>query len=370
MSLVLTWGARIPTVRIGRVAGQYGKPRSSPVETVNGEEIKSFKGDNINGFEATAESREHDPNRLVEAHFHSACTLNYLRALIQAGYADLHHAKHWDLGYVQDSSRREEYEGIATRIIDSLDFMEACGQPQADVLNRVDFFTSHEGLVLDYESAVTKDFSNAHYNTGAHFLWIGDRTRQLDAAHIEYFRGITNPIGCKVGPSMKPQELIDLITTLDPKNTPGKVTLISRMGVEKVDTLLPPLVRAVSEAGLKVVWICDPMHGNTHQTADKIKTRSFDAVLEEFMKTFEIHAKNGMYRLLSLSLSLSFSYTLSVFVIAPFSSLSPLFLFHFLPLSHPPLSLSFHLSNHHPPLPSQSTNNQQTNRLQTRWCPL
>lgn len=294
MSLVLVWGARIPTLRIGRVAGQYGKPRSSPTETVNGREMVCFKGDNINGFDATDQAREHDPKRLVEGHFHSACTLNYIRALIKSGYADLHHARAWDLGFVQDSTRRTQYAEISSRILDSLDFMKTVGVDESSsAVGTVDYFTSHEGLVLDYEAAVTKRSNDRYYNVGSHFIWIGDRTRQLDGAHIEYFRGIANPIGVKVGPSMKPEELVQLIRKLDPHNEPGRITLISRFGTEKVQAHLPALVKAVQDAQLRVLWICDPMHGNTHKTASGLKTRSFDAILEELIQTFHIHNRLG-----------------------------------------------------------------------------
>lgn len=304
MSLVLVWGAKIPTVRIGRVAGQYGKPRSSPTEKVttlddDGEEqqavIPSYKGDNINGFEATAEERRHNPERLVQAYFHSAATLNYIRALIKGGYADLHQARHWDLGYVVNLERRKEYSDIAARIRDSLDFMDACGAGNSSAIGTVDYFTSHEGLVLDYEAGLTREYNGRHYNTSAHYVWIGDRTRQLDGAHIEYFRGIANPIGIKVGPTMKPDEIVPLVRAVSPDNEPGRVTLITRMGAKRVAELLPPIVRAVREANLEVVWVCDPMHGNTHTTDGGIKTRHYDAILEEVMATFRLHIELGTH---------------------------------------------------------------------------
>lgn len=295
MSLVLVWGAKIPTVRIGRVAGQYGKPRSKPTEVVGGQEIPSYKGDNINGFEATAEARRHDPRRLVDAYFHSAATLNYIRALIKGGYADLHQARHWDLGYVVNLERRKEYSDIAARIRDSLDFMDACGAGNSSAIGTVDYFTSHEGLVLEYEAGLTRQYAGRHYNTSAHYVWIGDRTRQLDGAHVEYFRGIANPIGIKVGPTMRADEIVPLVRALSPDNEPGRVTLITRMGAKRVAELLPPIVRAVKEAGLRVVWVCDPMHGNTHATEKGIKTRHYDAILEEILTTFRTHIELGTH---------------------------------------------------------------------------
>ena len=306
MSLILTWGARIPTVRIGRVAGQYGKPRSSPIEKLpnGGGTIPSFKGDNINGFEATAESRAHDPHRLIEGHFHSAATLNYIRALIKGGYADLHQSKQWDLGGVVDRDKRTRYQEITKQIVDGLDFMEITGiqSRSQSAVKEVDFFTSHEGLVLDYESAVTKHVPNhlqrsTFYNLGAHFLWIGNRTRALDGAHVEYFRGIRNPIGIKVDADMTGGELITLLDRLDPAKEPGKITLITRFGADKIWSDLPKLIQAVQNAGRQytTVWACDPMHGNTYTSSNGLKTRSFDAILAELKGTFEVHEQYGSH---------------------------------------------------------------------------
>jgi 3-deoxy-7-phosphoheptulonate synthase len=293
MSLILTWGARIPTCRIGRVAGQYSKPRSSPTEVVDGKEILSFKGDNINKYAATEEARQHDPERLVDGHFHSACTLNYIRTLLRSGYANLRNARGWDLGYDSTWQHRAEYEDLSNRILESLDFMDACGANDMQSLSTVDFFTSHEGMVLDYESAVTEQRGTDFYNTGAHFLWIGDRTRDLDGAHIEYFRGICNPIGMKVGPTTDPDELIKVVKLLNPNNELGRITLITRLGAGHVEELLPPVIRKVRDAGLAVVWICDPMHGNTHKTSAGIKTRNVEDVFAELVETFQCHIDLG-----------------------------------------------------------------------------
>jgi len=331
MSLVLIWGSRKPVVRIGRIAGQYGKPRSKPTETVNGEEMSTFKGDNVNALEATVEARTPDPKRLMEGYFRSAATLNYIRALTTGGFAGLHNAEHWELDFIKDVKLREAYEAITKRLLSSLDFLKVVGGEHKTTDN-VDFFTSHEGLVLDLEEAMTRPFSNfsgvkrsknngtieskkvngeknvedtkkekkeaknnmnSYYNAGAHFLWIGNRTRQLDGAHVEYFRGILNPIGVKVGPKMDPVELVKLIKVLDPKNEPGKVTLITRMGHKNVAKCLPPLIAAVQKAELKVNWICDPCHGQTRKTKDNIKTRDFSEILLELQNTALIHLESG-----------------------------------------------------------------------------
>lgn len=294
MSLVLTWGARMPTVKLGRVAGQYGKPRSSPTEVLPcGEVINSFKGDNVNGFQPDKASRQHDPSRLVDAHFYSAATLNHIRAIIKGGLADLHNLQTWDLNYVKSVVRRERYEAITCRISDSLDFMRSIGiDTKTEQIKQVDFFCSHEGLLLDYEAACTTVTpSGEAYDLSAHFLWIGERTRQLDGAHVEFFRGLANPIGVKVGPTTKPEELVALLDALNPAREVGKVTIITRFGARKVATVLPHLIKAVQDAGLSgiVVWACDPMHGNTFAVEGGLKTRAFDDILEELTSTFNIH---------------------------------------------------------------------------------
>jgi len=290
MSLVVTHGARTPTVRIGRLAGQFAKPRSSDVEIIDGEEFPSYRGDNVNGFEKA--QRQPDPNRLVEGYFHSAATINYARVVIAEGLADLRHADAWDMGFVKNERRRKEYHDISTQIVKAMNFIETCGVALDPVLKSVDMFISHEGLHLAYEEAMTVKAPNGkYYNTGTHFLWIGDRTRQLDHAHVEYFRGIANPIGVKVGPSTKADELVSLIKKLwpNPEADPGKITLISRFGAENVSKMLPPILKAIQAAKLPVLWVCDPMHGNTTTAASGHKTRNFDSVLKEVEECINVH---------------------------------------------------------------------------------
>lgn len=294
MSLVLVWGARMPTVRVARMAGQFAKPRSSDTEVVDGDVVPSFRGENINGFEK--ENRTPDPNRLLEGYFHSAATLNYGRLLVASGFADIHDAGKWDFGFVQASTRREEYQHMVQQITDSLQFVHMCGVgTDNNHLKTVDLFISHEGLELGYEETMTREIDGKFYNVGTDFLWIGDRTRQLDHAHIEYFRGIENPIGIKVGPSMPPSELVPLIRKLwrDPENNPGKITLITRYGNGKVASLLPKHIEAVKEAGLKVIWSCDPCHGNTVTAENGYKTRPFDRIFGELKQTIEVHRRMG-----------------------------------------------------------------------------
>ena len=293
MSLVLTWGARIPVIRMGRMAGQYAKPRSKDTETIDGLELPSYRGDNINSSAPNADERAADPRRLLQAYFHSAATLNYTRALVDGGFADLHHPQHWDLGFVRSSTNRAEYEDIVSRIRDAIDFVESTGVRSTTSLKMVELFCSHEGLLLDYEEAMTKKVAEKWYNLGAHSLWIGDRTRQLGGAHVEYFRGLENPIGIKAGPSMDPSELVELITKLEPANQPGRITVITRLGANIVAESLPPLIKAVSEAGRVVTWVCDPMHGNTISTSEGLKTRDYDAVLTELEEAFKAHATCG-----------------------------------------------------------------------------
>lgn len=269
MSLVLIWGSNKPVVRMARMAGQYAKPRSSPMETVNGKQIPSFRGDILNGF--PEEERAVDPGRLVQAYFHSAATSNYVRAQISSGIADLQHPLDWGLGHVRDEELQQKYQSIVSSITDSLRFMHTIGADTAGPLHTVDLFTSHEGLVLEYEEALTRRLRHPYdhpsrngqgwYNTGAHFLWIGDRTRQIDGGHVEYFRGLENPIGIKVGPSMKNDELIELLDIVNPKKEIGKVTLITRYGEDKVEKILGPHIDTVKKSGHIVIWQCDPMHG-------------------------------------------------------------------------------------------------------------
>jgi len=291
--LVLTWGGRIPVIRVGRMGGQYAKPRSKDTEVIDGVELPSFRGEHVNGIEATLEARRPNPERLVEAYFHSSATLNYARALLDGGFADLHHPQHWDLGFVRSHNNRANYEAMLESILDALDFVESTGVTGSAALKTVELFASHEGLLMPYEQAQTAQVDDRWYNLGAHMLWIGDRTRQLDGAHVEYFRGIENPVGVKVGPTMKPDELVELLEALEPENRAGRMTLITRMGAEKVQAHLPPLIEAVQKAGRTVVWSCDPMHGNTIATGVGVKTRNFDHISEELNETFAVHDSIG-----------------------------------------------------------------------------
>lgn len=293
MSLVLTWGARIPIIRVGRMAGQFAKPRSSDTETINGTEMPSYRGDNVNAITPDLAARQPDPQRLVKAYHLSAATLNYARALVDGGFADLHHPQHWDLGFVRSQSHRAEYEDMVERIRDAIDFLESTGVRGTSALRTVELFSSHEGLLLDYEEALTEKVGDSYYNLGAHFLWIGDRTRNLGDAHLEYFRGIENPIGIKVGKQMQPNELVEIINEVEPANRAGRITLISRIGAADVREALPPLIAAVREAGRNVAWSCDPMHGNTTTTDSGLKTRDYDCILAELKAAFELHANQG-----------------------------------------------------------------------------
>ena len=379
MSLVLTWGARIPTLRIARMAGQFAKPRSKEMEVVNGVEMLAFRGDNVNSFDTSA--RTPDPTRLVDGYFHSAATLNYARAVLASGLADLNAASHWDLGFVQDETHRRQYNEMVDRILSALDFMRVCGVADEAALKTAAVYMSHEGLQLCYEEALTRPSinlnsntsrnsrvgsvtvntsatvpsssstsittstsaintstettttpvhppaahantyqSHAHqisspsslhslslttptnpntrwYNLGTHFLWIGDRTRQIDHAHIEYFRGIQNPVGIKAGPTSDPNEIVAIIHRLwpNPRALPGKIVIITRMGANNVRSKLPALITAIYNAGFTspVVWTCDPMHGNTRVSSNNYKTRDFDDILAELKHTFEIHREMG-----------------------------------------------------------------------------
>jgi 3-deoxy-7-phosphoheptulonate synthase len=299
MAVVLTYGASVPVVKMGRMAGQFAKPRSSDTETVGGETLPSYRGDIINGPDFTPEARIPDPVRMEQGYFQSAGTLNLLRAFATGGYADLHEVHRWNLGFVARSPASDRYRDLSSRIDETLGFMAACGVTSQSTpqIRETDFFTSHEALLLPYEQALTRVDSTTGdwYACSAHFLWIGDRTRQPDGAHVEFLRGVKNPIGLKVGPTTSVDDLLRLIDILNPKNAPGRLTLISRMGVEKVERLLPPLLRAVRREGRKVVWLCDPMHGNTITTAAKVKTRSFEAILSEVRGFFDAHAAEGTW---------------------------------------------------------------------------
>ncbi|EEP77633.1 phospho-2-dehydro-3-deoxyheptonate aldolase [Uncinocarpus reesii 1704] len=321
MSLILIWGANKPVIRIARIAGQFAKPRSSPLETVNGVTMPAFRGDNVNGFDATPESRKPDPSRLVSAYFHSAATLNYARSTLSSGFADLHSPLDWGLGHVATPSIKEDYERIVSRVTDSLRFMQTVGLDTDRGIETVDFYVSHEGLMLEYEQSLTrllkhplkalptqdnkdtpqllkvhpKPAPSGYYATSAHFLWIGDRTRQLDGAHVEFFRGICNPIGIKIGPTMQPDELVSLLNVVNPDREIGKVTLISRYGASKIAEYLPAHIKAVQASGHVPVWQCDPMHGNTRATPSGVKTRRFTDILSELKQALEIHRSLGSY---------------------------------------------------------------------------
>jgi 3-deoxy-7-phosphoheptulonate synthase len=291
MSVVLAYGARRPVVRVGRIAGQYAKPRSSNTEVIEGVELPVFRGDNINSFEPSVDGRQPDPQRLLQSYHTASMTLNYIRAMINGGFADLHHPEAWDLSFVKEGDLHARYKKIVANIQDAVSFMSTFGGIKEDRLSQVDFFTSHEGLLLGFEESMTRhiDHDGKYYNLGAHMLWIGDRTRQLDHAHIEYFRGISNPLGIKWGPSADPQEMTEVIEALNPNNEEGRIVLITRFGDGKVEASLPAAIEAVQKKGLNVLWSSDPMHGNVIKTTEGIKTRNFDAILGELKSCFEIH---------------------------------------------------------------------------------
>ncbi len=299
MAVVLTFAASCPVVKVGRMAGQFAKPRTEPTETQNGVTLPAYRGDMVNAMEFSAQARRPDPERLVQAYNQSAATLNLLRAFAQGGYADLHQVHRWTLGFVSRSAQGERYRDLADRIGETLAFMEACGltSETAPQIRETEFFTSHEALILQYEQALTRVDSTTGdwYDCAAHMLWAGHRTRQMDGAHIEFLRGIGNPLGLKVGPGLEPGDLIRLIDTLNPGNEPGRLTLISRMGADKIGQALPPLIRAVAREGRKVVWACDPMHGNTIKSSTGYKTRPFDRILDEVRGFFAVHQAEGTY---------------------------------------------------------------------------
>lgn len=297
MAVVLTFGGGLPVVKLGRMAGQFAKPRSSDTETQGGVTLPSYRGDIINGPDFTECARTPDPARMETAYMQSAGTLNLLRAFATGGYADLHEVHRWNLGFVANSPLADRYQDLASRIDETLRFMHACGMSEVPQVRETDFYTSHESLLLPYEQALTRvdSTSGDWYACSAHFLWIGDRTRQVDGAHVEFLRGVKNPIGLKVGPTSTVEDLLRLTDILNPANEPGRLTLISRMGAGKVEQALPPLIRALAKAGRNVVWLCDPMHGNTVKAANDYKTRSFDAILSEVRSFFDVHAAEGTH---------------------------------------------------------------------------
>ncbi len=299
MAVVLTFGAALPIVKVGRMAGQFAKPRSASDETIDGVTLPSYRGDNINGMDFTKEARVPDPQRMVQAYNQSAATLNLLRAFAQGGYADLHKVHQWTLGFMADAATAEKYSRFADRIQETLEFMEACGLTGETVpqIRETEFYTSHEALLLPYEEALTRNDSTSGqwYGCSAHMLWLGERTRQPDHAHVEFMRGIQNPIGVKIGPKTTPDDLMALCDALNPQNEAGRLTLISRMGAERVAEHLPTLLRAITREGRKVVWTCDPMHANTVKSSTGYKTRRFDAVLGEVRSFFAVHRAEGTH---------------------------------------------------------------------------
>lgn len=299
MAVVMTYAGSLPVIKVGRMAGQFAKPRSSDTETQGDITLPSYRGDNINSLEFSAEAREPDPRRMISAYNQASATLNLLRAFAQGGYADLSKVHRWNLGFVANSPLGARYEDLANRINDALRFMEACGVTPDTVptLKETDFYTSHEALLLPYEEAMTREDSitGDWYDTSAHMLWIGARTHQAENAQIEFVRGIKNPLGLKCSPALEPDELLRLIDILNPENIPGRLTLIARMGHNQVEEKLSPLVRAVKKEGRSVVWSCDPMHGNTLTSSTGYKTRPFDHIMKEVRDFFAVHKTEGTH---------------------------------------------------------------------------
>ena len=297
MAIVMTFAAGCPVVKVGRMAGQFAKPRSSGSETIDGVTLPAYRGDIVNGIGFDAASRVPDPERLLQAYHQATASLNLLRAFAQGGFADVHQVHQWNLYFIANSALAEKYHQLANRIDETLAFMRAVGMDSAPQLREVSFFTAHEALLLNYEEAFVRrdSLTGRWYDCSAHMLWIGDRTRQLDGAHIEFIRGIENPIGVKVGPSMDPDELIRLIDTLNPDNDPGRLNLIVRMGADKVEAHFPRLLRKVKEEGRQVLWSSDPMHGNTIKASSGYKTRDFAQILSEVRQFFAVHQAEGTY---------------------------------------------------------------------------
>ncbi|MEK7821174.1 MAG: 3-deoxy-7-phosphoheptulonate synthase class II [Pseudomonadota bacterium] len=297
MAVVLTFGAACPVIKVGRMAGQFAKPRSAPDETIGGVTLPAYRGDMVNGMEFTPESRIPDPKRMIQAYNQSAATLNLLRAFAQGGYADLHKVHQWTLGFVADSPQGARYRDLANRIDETLAFMAACGMTSDTTpqIRETEFYTAHEALLLNFEEAMTRvdSTSGDWYDTAAHMLWIGDRTRRVDGAHVEFLRGVKNPIAFKAGPTLKPDEMLRLMDILDPGNEPGRLTVIARMGADKVEHHLPALVRAAKREGRRVVWVCDPMHANTVKSSNGYKTRHVDRILAEARGFFAVHRAEG-----------------------------------------------------------------------------
>jgi len=297
MSLVMLYGLKKPVIRVGRMAGQYAKPRSADMETRDGIELPSFRGDLVNRNPFTSEDRIPDPQLILRGYERAALTLNFVRSLIDGGFADLHHPENWDLDWVRHSKTADSYHQIVRSISDSLDFLETILGRAVHQTQRADIYAAHEGLHLSYEQSQTRylDHRNRWYNLTTHFPWIGMRTAQLDGAHVEYFRGISNPMGVKIGPGMTKEWLQGLLRVLNPENEAGRISLIHRFGAKTIEEGLPPLIEAVRETGAPVLWICDPMHGNTESTADGTKTRRFDNIVSELESAFSVHESMGSY---------------------------------------------------------------------------
>lgn len=297
MSIIITYAAKIPVVKIGRIAGEYSKPRSDEYETVNGIKMFSYKGDSINSFLPVPEERIAKSSKIKESYFHAAATSNYIRAITRGGFADLHNPSKWDVDFVEQTVQSKEYQSLIDNVLNSITFLECFGGVNSEMLNCTDFYISHEGMLLPYEESMTRKSktSDSYYNLGAHMLWIGERTRNINNAHVEYFRGIKNPIGVKISSKITPEELISLLNIINPQNESGKVCLITRMGCKNVKKYLPDLINAVKKAKKKVTWICDPMHGNTVTTKQKLKTRLFEDILTELKHTFDVHKEMGTF---------------------------------------------------------------------------
>jgi 3-deoxy-7-phosphoheptulonate synthase len=297
MSLVMLYGLKKPVVRVGRMAGQYAKPRSADTETRDGKSLPSFRGDLVNRSPFTAQDRIPDPQMILRGYERAALTLNFVRSLIDGGFADLHHPEYWDLGWVGHSPMAEEYHGIVKSISNSLDFLETISGAKVHKTQRADIYAAHEGLHLLYEQSQTRflDRRERWYNLTTHFPWIGMRTADVGGAHIEYFKGIANPMGVKIGPGMTAEWLQELIAVLNPNNEPGRLTLIHRFGAKQIEEMLPDLITAVKATGSPVLWVCDPMHGNTESTSDGVKTRRFDNIVSELESAFKVHQAMGSY---------------------------------------------------------------------------
>lgn len=299
MAVVLTFAGRKPVVKVGRVAGQFAKPRSSDIEKRDDVTLPSYRGDIINGFEFDAEARKPDPNRMIDAYYQSASTLNLLRAFAQGGMADLHQVHKWNLGFLKKPELAQKYDEIANKLTHALDFMKACGitSSNTSTLNQTTFYTSHEALLLPYEEAMTRidSLSGDWYDCSAHMLWIGERTRGINDAHVHFLSGVRNPVGVKIGPNAKSADIIELSNMLNPKNEAGRLNVIIRMGADKIGDKLPILLRDLKREGLKIVYSIDPMHGNTVQASNGYKTREFDKILSEVKSFFEIHRAEGTY---------------------------------------------------------------------------